>query len=164
MKEIFKDIQGYEGLYQISTHGNVKSLKYGKERILKPAKDKKGYLYVGLSKQGKLKLYKVHRLVGIVFLPNPNNLPEINHRDEDKVNNDCSNLEWCDVKYNRNYGTRTERSALSQSKQVMCLETGKVYPSTIEVERQLGFLRGNIASACRGRLKQAYGFHWRYVS
>lgn len=167
MIEIFKDIKDYEGLYQVSNVGNVKSLgndKTKKEKILKPAKDKKGYLYVCLCNQEIRKIYKIHRLVGMVFLPNPQNLPEINHRDEDKTNNRVENLEWCDVKYNRNYGTRTERSALSQSKQVLCVETNKIYISANEAARQLGFSQSNISRCCNGKLKQAYGFHWKYVS
>ena len=175
MKEIFKDIEGYENLYQISNQGTVKSLGNGKsrkERILKPAKDKKGYLRVGLCKQGKRKMYLVHRLVTSAFIENPNNLPQVNHKDEDKTNNNVENLEWCDAKYNNNYGTRNERSAESntnnpkqvkQCKQVLCLETGVVYPSTSELEREFGFSKGNISSACNGKLKTAYGFHWKYV-
>lgn len=157
--EIFKDIEGYEGLYQISNLGNVKSLKFGKERILKPGKNKYNYLQVVLTKQGKVKGYLVHRLVAMAFILNPNNFREINHRDEDKTNNRVENLEWCDRKYNINYGTRTEK----YSKQVLCVETNKIYSSTRQVERQLGFYRSAISNACTGKLKQAYGYTWRYV-
>ena len=171
--EIYKDIAGYEELYKISNHGNVKSLGNGKsrkEKVLKPIKLKNGYLRVDLPKQGKHKLYFIHRLVAEAFIPNPNNLPIINHKDENPLNNNVSNLEWCTYEYNNNYGTRTERSAASrrnnkkQSKQVLCLETGVVYPSTSEVERQLGFAHSNISQCCNGKYKQAYGFHWKYVS
>ena len=170
--EIWKDIEDYENLYQISSLGRVKSLgndKTRKEKILKPAKDKDGYLYVGLSKQGKIKYYKVHRLVAMAFIENPNNYPIINHKDEDKTNNAVENLEFCDAKYNLNYGTRNIRVAESninnpnRSKKVLCVETGKIYPSTNEVYRQLGFFQQNISSACRGKYKQAYGYTWRYV-
>lgn len=174
MIEIFKDIEGYENLYQISNLGNVKSLGNGnsnnsKEKILKPTKNKKGYLTVGLYKDGKLKRHKIHRLVAQAFIDNPNNLPQINHRDEDKTNNHFTNLEWCDTKYNINYGTRNERSATNRinhpkrSKQLMCVETGVVYSSTMEVERQLGYFQTHIASVCRGKHKTAYKFHWCYV-
>ncbi len=165
MIEIWKDIEGYEGLYQISNYGNVKSLgndKTRKERILKPAKDKDGYLMVGLCKQGERKYHKIHRLVAQEFFPNPNNYPEVNHKDEDKTNNQVTNLEFCDRKYNINYGTHTERSALSRSKPVLCVETGKIYQSTHQVERELGFAQQYISNACNGRYKQAYGFHWKY--
>lgn len=156
--EIFKDIKGYEGLYQVSNMGNVKSLGNGgsnsKEKILKPQKNYKNYLFVGLWKQGKRKFYLIHRLVAEAFINNPNNYEEVNHRDEDKTNNTIENLEWCTHFYNCNY---------SQSKQVLCVETGIVYPSTIEVERQLGFANSHISSACTGRLKTAYGYTWRYI-
>lgn len=155
MIEIFKDIEGYSGLYQISNIGNVKSLKFGKERILKPVKDGKKYLCVNLCKQGKQKMCKVHRLVAETFIDNPNNLPQVNHKDEDKTNNASSNLEWCDCQYNIDY---------SQSKQVLCVETGKIYPSLSEVCRQLGFTQSHISNACNGKRKTAYNFHWRYVS
>lgn len=162
--EIWKDIKGYENLYQISNLGNVKALGNGgsnasKEKILKPNKDKKGYLMVGLCKQGKRKMCKVHRLVAMTFIENPNNFRELNHRDEDKTNNCVSNLEWCDRGYNVNYGTRTEKC----SKRVLCVETGKFYPSTIEAQRQLGFNNGNISQCCNGKRKTCGGYTWRYV-
>lgn len=168
MIEIFKDIEGYEGLYQISNLGNVKALGNGgsntsKERILKPTKNQKGYLYVGLCKEGKRKKYKIHRLVAQMFLPNSNNFTEINHKDEDKTNNQVTNLEWCTRAYNMNYGSRNQRVAESLSKQVLCVENGVIYPSTNEVQRQTGFSQGNISKCCNGKCKQAYGFHWKYV-
>lgn len=168
MKEIWRDIEGFGDCYQVSNRGIVKSLKFGKERIMKAKKDK-GYLRVGLRKDGKQKFYMVHRLVALAFLPNPENLPEINHIDEDKTNNRVENLEWCSAKYNTNYGSRTKKATESNtnhqnmSKKVLCVETGKIYPSAHQVERDLGFLNGNISAACNGKYKQAYGFHWRYI-
>ena len=103
MKEIFKNIKGYENLYQISNLGRVKSLgntKKRKEKILKPRKVKCGYLIIGLYQQGKRKDYLIHRLVGQHFIENPNNFQELNHKDEDKTNNCVSNLEYCDALYN----------------------------------------------------------------
>ena len=105
MEEIWKDIEGYEGLYKISNMGRVKSIKFNKEKILFLQKDKYGYLRVGLRKMGKLKNYFVHRLVAEAFIPNPNNLPIVNHKDENKQNNCVENLEWCTVKYNNSYAT-----------------------------------------------------------
>lgn len=160
MEEIYKDIEGYAGLYQISNHGNVKSFHTSKEKILKPVKDKDGYLFVGLYKQGKHKKhYKVHRLVAKAFIENPDNLPVVNHKDEDKTNNKVDNLEYCTAEYNINYGTRNQRI----SKRVLCIETGKIYQSGKQVERELGFFSSYISSACNGKLKQAYGYTWRYV-
>ena len=172
MIEIFKNIEGYENLYQISNMGNVKALGNGKtrkEKILKPTKNKDNYLQVCLCKQVEKKTFLIHRLVAQAFINNPNNYPQVNHKDEDKMNNCVSNLEWCTNVYNSNYGTRTKRSAESninhpnKSKRVMCIETGKIYPSLSEIKRQLGFAQSNISSACTGKYKQVYGFHWKYV-
>ncbi|MEC1155035.1 NUMOD4 domain-containing protein [Cytobacillus horneckiae] len=103
--EIWQDIAGYEGLYQVSNKGRVKSLlrknigsdgrnRTFKEKILKPISDRKGYFQVGLCKNGKAKMFLIHRLVSVAFIPNPNNKPEVNHKDGDKINNYASNLEW----------------------------------------------------------------------
>lgn len=127
-KEIWKDIKGYEGLYQISNLGNIKSLertvykkvdvlhKKGKsfrykvkEKIIKPSYDRKGYQMVRLSKDGKAHTLKVHRLVAQAFIPNKNNYEQINHINEVKTDNYVENLEWCTAKYNDNYGTRNQR-------------------------------------------------------
>lgn len=114
MTEIWKDIEGYEGLYQISNWGRVKSLNYnrtGKEGILKPIPTNNGYMIIGLYKNRKPNQYSIHRLVAQAFIPNPDNLPQVNHKDEDKSNNCVWNLEWCTAEYNMNYGTRNERSS-----------------------------------------------------
>ena len=99
----WKDVPGYEGLYQVSNFGEVRSLFYrGKKlvQILKAAADKKGYLHVGLWKDGKVRTKQVHRLVALAFIPNPNNLSVVNHIDWNKQNNRVDNLEWCTVRYN----------------------------------------------------------------
>lgn len=113
MEEIWKDIQGYEGFYQISNLGRVRSLeriapsgKFVKQIIRKQLKDKDGYCIVGLNKNKSQKTHKVHRLVANAFIENTDNLPEVNHKDEDKTNNEVSNLEWCNAKYNLTYGSR----------------------------------------------------------
>lgn len=163
--EVYKDIEGYE-CYKISNYGNVKSLNYlhtHKEKLLKTVKDCNGYLVVGLCKQGKSQNHYVHRLVAKAFIDNPNKLPEINHKDEDKTNNHVTNLEWCDRKYNINYGTHTERSTLSRSKQVMCVETGVVYPSLCEAARQLNLKEGDISRCCNGIRNTCGGFHWSFL-
>lgn len=120
------DIEDYEGKYQVSNEGRVKSLNYnrtGKECILKPAVNRDGYLFVVLCKDGKAKIYYLHRLVASAFIPNPDGLPQVNHKDEDKTNNSVlvnldnsvdfekSNLEWCTHEYNHNYGTINQRIA-----------------------------------------------------
>ena len=113
MKEIWKPIKDFE-YYFISNFGRVKSTKFGKERILKLTKDKDGYLIVNLYKNNKSKTFKVHRLVAEVFLPNPYNLPQVNHKDENPQNNIVTNLEWCDRLYNVRYGTGIERQKKKQ--------------------------------------------------
>ena len=115
----------------------------------------------------------IHRLVCDAFIPNPLNFPQVNHRNEDKQDNRLENLEYCDAKYNSNYGTRNERMAKSvskantnnpkRSKAVLCIETNQIYPSTMEVKRQLGFSQGNVSSCCRGERNTCGGYHWRYV-
>lgn len=165
--EIWRDIEKYEGLYQVSNQGRVKSLKFGKEKILKSGKDKDGYLKVDLCKDGKKKTCQVHRLVAQAFIDNPSNLEQVNHKDEDKTNNNVSNLEWCSAKYNMNYGTHNERVAKALSKQVnqYSLDDKLIatYPSTMEVERQLGYSNKNISKCCLGKYKQAYKYKWRYA-
>ena len=165
-EEIWKDIKGFEGHYQVSDKGRVRSLKYGKERILKPERTHNGYLRVGLLKNRNRKMFMVHRLVGQAFLSNSHNLPQINHKDEDKTNNRVENLEWCDGKYNMNYGTRTQRVTEKVSKPVLQYskdgEFIREWKSTHTVERNLGYSKGNISSCCTGKLKWIYGFIWNY--
>jgi len=178
-QEEWRDIKGYEGLYQVSNMGQVKSLerifidKIGhrqhiKERILKSRSNVYGYLQVTLyDSSGKRKTFRVHRLVCEAFHENPKNKPCVNHIDENKVNNTASNLEWCTYAENINHGTRTARMAKAQSKAVGQYtkdgELVKVWQSTHEVERQLGFAQGNITRAANGKYKTAYGYVWKYV-
>ena len=112
--EIWKDVKGYEGKYMVSNLGRFKSLNYrrtGKEKILEGYPDKDGYLFVQLWKDGKGKNCRINRLVAQAFLENPQNLPEVNHKDEDKTNNRVENLEWCTTQYNIKYGTGIKRRA-----------------------------------------------------
>lgn len=170
MREIWKDIKDYEGLYQVSNWGRVKSLKFGKERVLRPSKISVGYLSVILFKDGKYKEFLVHRLVATAFLPNPDNKPVINHKDEVKTNNFVGtpendykdgNLEWCTRKYNNNYGTRIERVSKSVLQFSKAGELIREWTSTAECGRN-GFHQGNIAACCRGDRKSAYGYIWKY--
>ena len=160
--EIWKDIFGYEGLYQVSNLGRVRSLKFGKERILSIRRSKFGYLLVNLCKNSDMKTFRVHRLVGQSFIPNPNNLPEINHKNEDKTNNRVENLEWCDRKYNINYGTRTVKCSKPVLQFTKDGEFVREWKSTMDVQRNLGFDNTSISSCCTGRYKSAYGFIWKY--
>lgn len=168
-KEYWKPVVGYEGLYEVSNFGRVKSLKFGKERILKQ-KIRGGYYSVGLSKNGIVKTYQVHRLVAEAFIDNTDNLPQVNHKDENKLNNSVDNLEWCDAQYNCNYGTRTERLSKSQingkrSKIVIQYNLDgtfvREWPSTMECERN-GYKNTGISKCCNGKRKTAKGFIWAY--
>ena len=181
-KEEWRPVKGYEGLYEVSNFGRVKSLNYnhtGKEKILKPFKRKDGYLQVILCRNGKGKMFSVHRLVASAFLPNPNNLPQVNHKDEVKTNNCVSNLEFCDCKYNINYGSHNERVAAAQRNnpaRSKVVEASKFsdfrtiefrFASTREADRN-GFNHGNVSTCCRGcfnregnnRYKNLY---WRFA-
>ena len=229
--EIWKDIPEYEGLYQVSTFGRVKSLPRNgaKGGILKSAKKKqKNYLSVILSKNNKRKNILVHRLVALAFIPNPENLPYINHKDENPSNNYVNNLEWCTHEYNVNYGTRNERVSKAmkgkprhkgennpfygkqhteeskkklskamkgkykgennpfygkqhteKSKKKMSeAKKGKgtkpilqytkdmvfirVWDSATQVEKELNIKSTNICMCCKGKIKTAKGFIWRY--
>lgn len=183
MQEVYKDIIGYEGYYQVSNLGNVKSVdrivtNNGKRiprkgKVLSKGLSKYGYLTVVLSKNGVHKNYRVNRLVAEAFIPNPQQLPFVNHKNEEKTDNRVENLEWCDAVYNHNYGTIKERISKSgrncktKSKKVVQMtldgEVVAVFPSTMEVQRQLGFSNGNISNCCVGRVPHVYGFKWKYV-
>ena len=179
MTEVWKDIKGYEGRYQVSNMGRVKSLdrtfinkierkQHQKERILKPIQNNAGYLRVDLyDDSSKRKTFKVHRLVCQAFHENPENKPCVNHIDENKTNNVASNLEWCSYKENNNHGTRTARSAKAHCKPVGQYtrdgELVKVWQSTMEVEKKLGFLNSHISEVARGERKTAYGYVWKYI-
>lgn len=158
MIEEWKDIEGYEGLYQISSLGRVKSLNYkhtGKEKILEPIKNRYGYLQVNLWKNGKGKTNRVNRLVAESFIPNPEGKPEVDHINKIKTDNMVSNLRWVTSIENKNNG---------QSKKVICVETGVIYTSVMEAQRQTGANNSHIIQCCKGKkYKTTNGFHWQYV-
>lgn len=166
MTEIWRDIDGYKGLYQISNKGRVKSLKWGKERILRPWINSSGYYCIILCNNGVIKRFQLHRLVAQAFIPNLNNLSEVNHKDENKLNNCVENLEWIRHMDNCNYGSRNERIGASQSKPILQYSKSgdfiREWKSASEVERVLRINNGTINSCCRGRYKSAGGFVWQY--
>lgn len=163
IEEVWKDIPNYEGLYQISNLGRVKSLsrKWSpKETILKAEGKSEEYLHVSLWKNRVSYHLYIHKCVAQLFLPNPNNYIYVNHRDEDKRNNIADNLEWCDAKYNSNYGTRNNRISISQmnsvSKSHPVIQTDlngnfiAEYPSIMEAHRQTGISVNGIKVICDG--------------
>ena len=172
--EEWRDVVGYEGLYQVSNQGRVKSLERKdclgrtvKERILKPGVVGSGYLMISLCTGGKQKMFSVHRLVCQAFHENPDNKSDVNHINEDKTDNRACNLEWSTRKENINHGTHNERMAKTQSKPVgqytLDGELVKIWPSAMEAQRQAGFYCSNICKSANGKCKQAYGFIWKYV-
>lgn len=171
--EIWKDIKGWENLYQVSNIGRIKSLRdtvyshrtkstvrVDREKILKPYTDSKGYLLVDLRKNGKRYTRKVHRIVADVFIPNPENLPQVNHKDENKKNNSVNNLEWCNNKYNATYGTAKKRMAEKRNKKVVQISLkGEVinkWNSVSEAANALNVSRDTITAWCNGRVKPRY--------
>lgn len=165
MKEIWKPIKDFESLYEISTKGRVRSLcgRYGKNRIVKLGNGSRGYLNVCLCNKGKQTTRNVHRIVAETFLPNPENLPCVNHKDENRKNNNVDNLEWCSYYHNNVYGERLTKSALKQSKPVRCIETGIIYAGGCAAQRATGIGQSRISSCCRGKQKSAGGYHWEFV-
>lgn len=168
--ENWKAIAGYESRYEVSTGGKVRCLNFnhtGKPRILKLRKRRDGYLLVDLCKDGNRKSTYVHRLVAEAFIPNPQNLDTVNHRDEDKTNNNVSNLEWMTLLDNNRYGTHDKRVAEARSKQVKQLDKRgnllATYPSMREAERRTGIAASHIAKCCLGRRKSAGGYVWKYA-
>lgn len=177
MREIWKAISGFEGLYEVSDLGNVKRLEiegktgtgnYGrKERILSKHTNNKGYELVDLFKDGKVFQSLVHRLVALAFLENPDNMPEVNHKDENKRNNSSDNLEWCTHKYNMNYGELKNKIGKANSIQIIQKDLNgnviKMFNSAMEAQRETGIRNGNINECCKMKRKTAGGYLWEYA-
>lgn len=168
--ELWRDVVGYEGLYQVSNFGRVKSLNYhrsGEPRIIAQRQDRYGYKAVNLSKDGAARQVSVHRLVATAFIPNPDYLPQVNHKDEDKTNNTADNLEWCTNKYNMNYGTHNERCAAGIAKPILQidLKTGKLtlWQSATHAANVLGQDRRKICRLCHtGAISDGYA--WEFAN
>lgn len=188
--EIWKDIEGYEGYYQVSNLGRVKSLPRGKQwpyrqthNNIRKQHIKNGYLQVNLSKGNKVKWIGVHRLVAMAFIPNPNNYPQVNHIDECRTNNVVTNLEWCTQSQNNMHGTARQRqnesrhrndpdravwkaAALKHAKGVaMCSSDGKLiksFASMTEASLETKVDITTIIDQCKGRRKSRRNYYWRY--
>lgn len=163
--EIWKDVEGYEGLYQVNQFGEVKSLPkqiglgyMTKEKILKPRLQNSGYLTVNLSKDGKSLNKTVHRLVAKAFIPNPERLPEIDHIDGDKTNNVVENLQW--ISHTEN--NRKKTTGIGIPKRVENVETGEIFETIAAAAKQYNVSRTAISQAVKREGKSA-GYHWRVV-
>ena len=169
LPEEWKPIPGYAGKYEVSSWGRVKSnSQKSKGRILVPIQEPTGYYRVNLYKDGKVKKCAIHRLVAEVFLPNPSNLPQVNHRDEIKQNNYVENLEWCTPSYNSSYGTRMQRVKEKISKPILQLDKQgnviKEWSSISKVSKDLSVSgRSHITDCLKGRRKTALGYMWKYA-
>lgn len=174
MIEQWKPIKGFEDIYQVSNFGNVKALNYNhtrKEKRLKIQKNKDGYRVVCLYKKENGKdvkfQVKVARLVAQHFIPNPNNLPQVNHIDETRDNDNVANLEWCTSEYNLNYGSRRKKAIQSKKKYINQYDLDGTFIAQWHgaktIEKVLGFADTNIARCCKGKYKKAYGYIWRYA-
>lgn len=166
MQEIWKEIKDTNGFYYVSNFGNVYSVLNSK--ILKLRNNGNGYLciYLRLNNNIKKKFF-IHRLVAETFIPNSNNLPQVNHKDENKMNNCVDNLEWCTAKYNQNYGNVKQKVLNTKSQRyykVQNVDTGKMYLNPIAAERETGIHHDSISRNCRGESKTAGGYRWRYIS
>lgn len=172
MKEVWKDIEGYEGLYQVSNMGNVR----GKNGVLKPH-NSKGYLQIILSLNGEISHYYIHKIVAKAFLPNPDNKQEVDHIDTNTLNNVVSNLKWVTRKENMNNPlTRKKQSTRLKgkighntpaSKIIAQLDKNgkllKVWLCAMDAVRQEGYTQEHISSCCKGTLKTHKGYKWQYI-
>lgn len=173
-KEIWKDIVDYEGIYQVSNYSRIRN---NNGDIRKTKKNNRDYTMISLYKDGKEKTKLVHRLVAQAFIPNPNNLLQVNHIDEDKNNNNATNLEWCSNLYNRRYGTGYQRSVenhdykkigLKNSKRVKQYDLNsnfiKEHLGVMIASRETGINESGIRRVCYKKAKSAGGFRWEYCN
>lgn len=170
MKEEWKKIKGavLNEKYEISNTGKVRNSETGK--ILKSRPDKEGYLIITISVDKVRRTVKIHRLVAEAFIPNPENKPQVNHKDGKHDNNCVSNLEWCTSSENhlhayRTLGRKAHRSESSgrAKRKVMCVETGIIYTSATEAAKSVNGKQGALSTVCRGERNIYKGLHWKYV-
>lgn len=185
MEEIWKDIDGYEGVYQISNLGNVKSLNYcgrGYAKNLTPKCNNSGRLWVELAFNGNKKPMLIHRLVAIAFIPNPNGYPQVNHMDENPKNNRVDNLEWCTGSYNIRYSLmlhpertkifrhRNRKSGTPYKHKREVIQFSKSgdeickFPNILTVCAENNWRSSHLVDCCNGKRKTAYGYIWRFAS
>lgn len=161
-EEIWKEIQGYEGLYAVSSKGRVKNIDTGK--VLKNNINNHGYVRIGLyNGDGKRKWIRIHRLVAEAFIPNPDNLPQVNHKDENKTNNNVENLEWCLASKNIRHSVYQRSCKINQY--TLDGEFIKTWESSKQIKRELGYHQSSIIQCCKGNKNYSHvgGFKWEYV-
>jgi len=164
MEEVWKGIDVTDGVYEVSNLGNIRRKNAINRRV---SMKRDGYLYISLLINKTRKSFSIHRLVACAFIPNPLNLPQVNHKDEDKTNNNVYNLEWCTCMYNVNYGTFQERRANKRKVSVIQLNLDgsfvKRWGSVSDAERsKKEFRTGCISACCIGRNKTHAGYRWKY--
>lgn len=179
MDEVWKDIDGYEGLYQVSNLGNVRSLNWGNRGCIKNLYLKphiKGYLQVELHKNAKRKMFTVHRLVALHFVDGYAANKVVNHKNENKHDNRADNLEWCTTSQNIRYSMElhpTNNRKRLKGKAFLCEEPIvqmtadnhfiRVWKSAISIKSELGYNDWSIKECCKGKRHTAYGYKWRYA-
>lgn len=161
---MWRAIDGYENIYEISDSGEVRRIDTG--YILKGHINPDGYHRVTLTVSGKSKIFLLHRLIAIAFIPNPYGYPCVNHKDENKSNNSINNLEWCTYRYNLNFGTRNSRANQSRKKPILQFskdgEFIKEWESVTDLKIATGMDITHVSSCCRGKRKTANGYIWKY--
>lgn len=181
--EEWKDVVGYEGLYEVSNLGNVRSLNWRNKGITKNLvlnKHNRGYMQVSIGKRGETKTYVVHRLVALAFLDNPNGFTQVNHKDEDKTNNNVENLEWCTASYNVRYSMKHHPQRPHFRKNGIVYKNSKFADKTVlqmtlngmplrewenvqTIFRETGMSASSILQCCKGTRHKAYGFKWCFT-
>lgn len=174
MQEIWKPAPGFEDLYLVSNLGNIMSLDYrhtGEHKIIKLRKSR-GYLVFHRTEKGGS--ISIHRLVALAFIPNPDNLPCVNHINENKIDNRAENLEWCDYKYNNTYGSRLNKMAQTRRNRTKKSHFGNImqysiseelvstFRSTVAASKATGIDRSSINRCALGQTKTAGGYKWVY--
>ncbi|WEA58261.1 NUMOD4 domain-containing protein [Pediococcus pentosaceus] len=173
-KEIWRPVAQFETEYGVSSFGRVRSLehfdqsgRFHKGKILKPKLNGRGYLQVNLCDSGRSIYPSIHQLVAIAFISNPFNYSEVNHKDENKLNNHVENLEWCSHQYNANYGTRNRRISSTLNKPIAAFKNGKLikaFDSAKKAAEWCGVENStHIGESAKNQRKSAYGYEWKYI-